>query len=167
MSNCQVFRDSNNEIKTVNAPNGKESLLYNSILSQEPSREFALRAWAQVYTPSFKEWFGDWEKKEGSKVVDENGEPLLVYHGSNQNFQTFDEKQPSKTGYTDKFPGFYFFNNPEAAKGYTVNAGEQFQEVYGALRRESNLNEMEEEIGEDLYFQELKKIYENENRIMD
>lgn len=55
-----------------------------------------------VRTPEFKQWFGDWEKlaltkindsgideislkrlEEGvSKVVDENGEPLVVYHGT-------------------------------------------------------------------------------------
>jgi hypothetical protein len=34
-------------------------------------KEQALRLWAQVYTGSFKNWFGDWERKQGSKVVDE------------------------------------------------------------------------------------------------
>lgn len=33
--------------------------------------------------PNFKRWFGD------SKVVDSNGEPLVVYHGTNQDFDTF------------------------------------------------------------------------------
>ena len=27
---------------------------------------------------------------QGSKVVDENGEPLLVYHGTNAHFNQFD-----------------------------------------------------------------------------
>ena len=32
-----------------------------------------------VRTPAFKEWFGDWDNDpaDASKVVDENGEPLL------------------------------------------------------------------------------------------
>ena len=40
--------------------------------------------WLLVRTPSFKAWFGDWEHDPGhaSKVVDENGEPLVVFHGS-------------------------------------------------------------------------------------
>lgn len=40
--------------------------------------------WLLVRTPSFKAWFGDWEHDPGhaSKVVDENGEPLMVFHGS-------------------------------------------------------------------------------------
>ena len=37
-----------------------------------------------VRTPAFKEWFGDWENEpeNASKVVDENGEPMVVYHGT-------------------------------------------------------------------------------------
>ena len=37
-----------------------------------------------VRTDSFKKWFGDWENKPNtaSKVVDENGEPLIVWHGT-------------------------------------------------------------------------------------
>jgi DNA polymerase III sliding clamp (beta) subunit (PCNA family) len=37
-----------------------------------------------VRTPEFKAWFGDWENdpENASKVVDENGEPLVVYHGT-------------------------------------------------------------------------------------
>lgn len=37
-----------------------------------------------VRTPEFKAWFGDWENdpKNASKVVDENGEPLVVYHST-------------------------------------------------------------------------------------
>ena len=42
------------------------------------------KQWAQVRTRSFKDWFGDWEDslKTASKVVDENGEPKVVFHGT-------------------------------------------------------------------------------------
>ena len=61
--------------------------------------------WVQVRTPSFKEWFGDWEKDpaNASKVVDENGEPLVVYHGTNAEFSAFDK---NKRG-TNTDPGIY------------------------------------------------------------
>ena len=41
--------------------------------------------WAMVRTKNFKNWFGDWENdpENASKVVDENGEPKVVFHGSN------------------------------------------------------------------------------------
>jgi GNAT superfamily N-acetyltransferase len=47
-----------------------------------------------VRTPAFKKWFGDWENdpENASKVVDENGEPLPVYHGTTEDFTTFQEK---------------------------------------------------------------------------
>lgn len=42
------------------------------------------RQYAQVRTKAFKDWFGDWENdpENASKVVDENGEPLVVYHNT-------------------------------------------------------------------------------------
>ena len=53
----------------MKAPNGKKSNLNE-------------RQWLQVRTKAFKKWFGDWENdpENSSKVVDENGEPLVVYH---------------------------------------------------------------------------------------
>ncbi|MEO8021058.1 PLxRFG domain-containing protein [Polaromonas sp.] len=38
---------------------------------------------AQTGTPAFKKWFSD------SKVVDADGKPLVVYHGTNKNFTEF------------------------------------------------------------------------------
>jgi len=38
----------------------------------------------QTNTPEFKAWFGD------SKVVDADGKPLVVYHGTGNSFDTFD-----------------------------------------------------------------------------
>jgi hypothetical protein len=62
------------------APNGKPSKLTHE-------------QWHLVRTPAFKEWFGDWENdpKNSSKVVDENGEPLVVYHYSPNEFTIFDK----------------------------------------------------------------------------
>jgi len=53
------------------APNGKPSNLTHE-------------QWHLVRTPEFKAWFGDWENdpENASKVLDENGEPLVVYHGT-------------------------------------------------------------------------------------
>lgn len=56
----------------MKAPNGKPTNLTE-------------KQWLQVRTKTFKNWFGDWENdsENASKVVDENGEPLVVYHGTN------------------------------------------------------------------------------------
>jgi hypothetical protein len=61
------------------APNGKPSNLNPHL-------------WHLVRTPQFKAWFGDWESdpKNASKVVDENGEPKLIFHGTQRSgFDTF------------------------------------------------------------------------------
>jgi hypothetical protein len=49
-----------------------------------------------VRTPAFKEWFGDWQNdpKNASKVLDENGEPMVVYHGTKKG--SFNEFKPNK-----------------------------------------------------------------------
>jgi hypothetical protein len=48
--------------------------------------EFASGRRAQTETPEFKAWFGD------SKVVDAEGRPLVVYHGTNAKFRAFDSE---------------------------------------------------------------------------
>ena len=55
----------------MKAPNGKPTNLTE-------------RQWLTVRTQAFKNWFGDWENdpEHASKVVDENGEPKVVYHNS-------------------------------------------------------------------------------------
>lgn len=60
--------------------------------------------WLQVRTPEFKAWFGDWENDpaNASKVIDKNGEPMVVYHGSRvAGFTEFDEN--SDMYFTDRF----------------------------------------------------------------
>lgn len=65
----------------------------------EPTR-LTEQQWLQVRTEAFKTWFGDWENdpENASKVVDENGEPLVVYHGVIQGGFTI--KAKSRESYT-------------------------------------------------------------------
>ena len=77
----------------------------------------AARLWREMGTesPYFKRWFG------GSKVVDEAGEPLVVYHGSRRS-RGFEQFDPSKrgtaldTGFLGE--GFYFSTKPDTAAYY-------------------------------------------------
>lgn len=69
--------------------------------------------WLSVRTEAFKNWFGDWEKdpQNASKVVDENGEPRVVYHGTYGDFTVFDKAMiGSATDYGLWGRGFYFTN---------------------------------------------------------
>lgn len=77
--------DQNNGYGLDRAPNGAPSKLFSDLLSHyNGDRNAAIAAKAKVYSEAFKNWFGDWlseDKTNVSKVVDENGEPLIVYSG--------------------------------------------------------------------------------------
>lgn len=46
-----------------------------------------------------------------SKVIDENGEPLVVYHGTSESFDVFSKTQKNDAGWLGK--GFYFYGSSE------------------------------------------------------
>jgi hypothetical protein len=75
-----------------------------------------------VRTPEFKAWFGDWENdpENASKVVDENGEPLVVYHGSESFFNIFDINLEGKNYHVKrrKGKGIYFSNRKDVAESF-------------------------------------------------
>lgn len=89
------------------APNGKKSKLTED-------------QWALVRTRRFKEYFGDWENdpENASKVIDpETGEPMVVYHGTPNEFTVFGEDTSSKQAHTYE-DTFYFMDNEEVAASY-------------------------------------------------
>jgi len=86
------------------------------------------RQWLQVRTKNFINWFGDWinDPVNASKVVDENGEPLVVYHGSPKQFNTFDWHYIDEN---DTESGFFFSSDKNYAKQYGTNVFEVFLNV--------------------------------------
>lgn len=73
--------------------------------------------WATVRTTNFKNWFGDWENdpENASKVVDDNGEPMVVWHGRSAEFNTFEKKEGVRfiMGLEDKVKAEGFFFSPD------------------------------------------------------
>ena len=61
----------------------------------------------QTQTPEFKRWFGN------SKVVDDRGNPLVVYHGTNGNITSFSKKSFRYNGIylTTKYDYAKYFGN--------------------------------------------------------
>lgn len=110
----RIVREAKENGTYMKAPNGKPTNLNE-------------RQWAQVRTRAFKKWFGDWEKAaeespstaktNSSKIVDENGEPKVVYHGSPFRFFRFDKtKLGQSTGDDSAKEGFFFTDNKELAE---------------------------------------------------
>ena len=69
--------------------------------------------WLQVRTPNFKEWFGDWENdaENAYKIVDENGEPKVMYHQTAADIEVFDPKHKGAGTYDGETP-FGIFMKP-------------------------------------------------------
>ena len=115
----------------MKAPNGRPTKLNE-------------RQWLQVRTPSFKVWFGDWEHDpaNASKVVDENGEPRVVYHGTTRDgFWAFDAGRTGENynGFSTYAGGFYFTPNRMDAHEWA------FHGYYDALNTAAHLGHHEPE----------------------
>lgn len=76
----------------------------------------AVSAFSEKDRAAFEKWFGK------SVVKDPQGNPLVVYHGTTGDFDTFDKKRLSY-GNDEYGIGFYFTDSPEFAQYYAKNSG--------------------------------------------
>jgi ribosomal protein S18 acetylase RimI-like enzyme len=118
-----------------------------------------------VRTPAFKKWFGDWENdpENASKVVDENGEPLVVYHFSNKDFNTFSIKGNSE--------GFFFtenrYDDEFSAEGVlkALESGEKLEWVEDLMKSGLPIEVLKKGLYESkyeksrLFFLNIKKMF--------
>lgn len=151
----------------MKAPNGKPTNLNE-------------KQWAQVRTKAFKEWFGDWENdpENASKVVDENGEPMVVYHGTD--WKPLEQEKGKAVFSKDKAGENTDFNATDWNYAQTAHTGHWFNEskdnvekIYGdnsAIATFLNLREIQEyerlkDMADEMdYFEsgeELAEDYEN------
>jgi hypothetical protein len=125
------------------APNGKRSNLSNA-------------QYDIVRTPAFKKWFGNWETdpENASKVVDENGEPMVVYHGTGATFDTFSkEKLGTKNWQAEQAQmGFFFGENKTTAEEYAYFGQNELFSI------------MEEGIYDDKTYMDLGKELDTERK---
>jgi hypothetical protein len=115
------------------APNGKPSKLTHE-------------QWHLVRTAEFKAWFGDWENnpENASKVVDINGEPLVCYHGTDNDFNTFDKSKIGLNHWQSKsglYGGGFFFTDKKN-KAFRGKVKEVFLKIEKPL-----LNVIEDKYG--------------------
>lgn len=86
---CQIQLSDSGEVEISN-PNGEPSFLYSQIKNMDSVRteKEAVNSWLKVYSPTYKEWFGeDWENLSESKkdqlvkdgILSESGEPVMLY----------------------------------------------------------------------------------------
>lgn len=91
-------------------------------------------------TQQFKRWFGNWEThpETSSKVVNTDGTPKVVYHGTNADFWTFSLANRGKNG--EKLGvGYYFVDNKSSAERY----GDRVIEAYLDIKKPASAEVME------------------------
>lgn len=102
----------------------------------------------QTSTAAFRAWFGD------SKVVDAQGAPLEVFHGTTAQFTAFsDEFLGEGDGNADWGNGFYFTDQKPAAEGYAQGEGGRVLDVYLSLKNPAPLevvNQVMEQPGAEM-----------------
>lgn len=109
------------------APNGEPSKLFSDLLEHyNGDRVAAIQAKARTYSKSFKEWFGE------SKVVDENGEPKLM-------FRT-DDKGKNIMGRGDGGP-FFATDNILVAASYAFEDSSSLYKGFINLKNPYIINE--------------------------
>jgi hypothetical protein len=108
---------------------------------------------------NFNRWF------KGSKVVDENGQPLNLYHGTDANFDAFDM---SKGRSTMDIQGAFFSPYDIDAKGYGQNLKEVYLNIknpadeattYKALRKYQGQNDAGLKAKQDLQRQGFDGVF--------
>lgn len=85
-------------------------------------------------TPAFKRWFN------GSKVVDANGDPLVVYHGTSSNISEFDSSYAGSTTFSASgLDGIFFTDSIDTAERYAKMAQKVQHEQFGRFYTSANL----------------------------
>jgi len=109
----------------------------------------------QTKTPAFKKWFGN------SKVIDKNGEPLVVYHGTNQNFDTFSNiRLGQSTGTSPSNYGFFFTNSLKTAEEYAdLAANRVFSNIEAHEKKTKSLQKAIEKAEKLKDWDKVEKLY--------
>ena len=131
------------------APNGKPSHL-------------PMELWKLVRTDTFKNWFGDWinSPEEASKIVDENGEPLIVFHASLEDFTIFKKDKIASRGLRlqgNLGSGMYFAVTDKILKRYSDGKTPKIYKVFLNLRNPKVMGQ--EDFYDHLEFGPIRKEF--------
>lgn len=126
----------------------QQSIASNGIVHRF-SEKVNMKISENIQSQQFKRWFGDWQNdpEHASKVVNEDGTPKVVYHGTNAEFTVFDLNKSGKN-FGDISVGLFFFTNKRnaypssaldyaeaaARKGGKAIVGEYYLDIKNPLR---------------------------------
>ena len=102
------WREEGRDYVPVRVVKGRNGESLQRQMEAEGDIRFSASKAPPVESAAFKKWFGN------SKVVDENGEPMVVYHSTKGDFSTF--RQDAGVSRRGSDFGFHFANSPENAE---------------------------------------------------
>lgn len=118
-------------LRSTDIATGKSLRVARGTFAAEDARVFYQNTNPQTETPEFKKWFGD------SKVVDEKGDPLVVYHGTNQDIKSFrSDRAGENTKSVSSKGGFFFTQTAAEASDYAKMSSRR--QVSNAIEAEAN-----------------------------
>ncbi len=88
----------------------------------------------QTSSNAFRSWFG------ASKVVDKQGEPQVLYHGTASEFTVFENRSGNSTGHATSDLGYFMTSDQRSAEGYARNASDgmpglaRVMELYASIK---------------------------------
>lgn len=128
--------------------------IYGEKFSDVVGAENAVRYSSRNQTESkeFKRWFGDWQNApaKASKVVNADGTPKVMYHGTNAEFTVFDRAQGKKKVHLNVFgDGNYFTALREGASRYGANVVEAYLDIKNPYVKKDGFNTVADQIASE------------------
>lgn len=110
----------------------------------------------------FVRWFGDWQNKPktASKVVDGNGEPLVVYHQTGNDFTVFDTKHTGAGEFDSEMPTGIFMKPTSDNIGLS---GNKQMALYANIRNPFIANSRKELV--DFYIKNIDGYSDAKNEV--
>lgn len=91
----------------------------------------------QTKSPAFRTWFRE------SKVVDPEGQPLVVYHGTGGDHESYSLDKASQTDSNWFGRGFYFSPDPDIANQYAYGKAPNVRAVYLSIQNPADWRDVE------------------------
>jgi hypothetical protein len=129
----------------------QQSIASNSIVHRF-SEKVNMKISENTQSQQFKRWFGDWQNDpaRASKVVNEDGTPKIMYHGTGAEFTVFDRAKGKKKIHLNVFgDGNYFTALESGATRYGKNVVAAYLDIKNPYIKSSEYNTVADQIAND------------------
>ena len=129
----------------------QQSIASNGIIHRF-SEKVNMNISENVQSQQFKRWFGDWQNDpvNASKVVNEDGTPKVVYHGTNEDFTVFDRSKGKKKIHLNVLgDGNYFTALEQGATRYGSNVVAAYLDIKNPYVKADGFNTVADQIASE------------------